>query len=712
MPSGLSAGVSRLGCETAPHTSATFVPPLAFQLDRVSSGIFPSAPNVIISESRESYMLRTLPIRPLPPMPTQSSPSLHSTSPSSASSPSSSRSPSPPIPSTSAHAPRPAPTSRERTRTSRSEEPFSPALPSINELDAPDISLAAADVIHTHSAAVDSSAPSQPDGPANSSLSPALLLNEEHPRIFPGVPQSVRRYNRKQAVPDKASDFTIPPLRMDSPDPPDIPAGWTPYLHPEGAQYFHHQEKRIFTDVNLFDPDLHAFIVENIDKIYDVLRVNGIELAAGVDLVLDEYVYTDGSRGCEYYFVHHKLRTVFWVDPVDASLFPVAQELKGMKTQSHIGLELRAQYWYHCELFPSSLEVTREIVDELRDVVLHALGDLVTSKTSTVSWKVEDLCRMLKLTDGFAKNIGNKFWGSSCLIGRLMFFFARARVYNFHGEPEARLDVDQSVYDTVRKRTMFINILSPLLFYAPDVHLVGLQTIYTDGLIRHRGWTDFIQRLNNEWTEFTLHATIILAGNVAFLSIQSVDQGGNLAATRSPAQIASYLSTLASIGSIIIGLLLSKQNRDRDAQTAAEAANYLAARTHPKLGLESLAILHSLPYALLVWSMVSFLAAFLFMCFQHSDFVTLKLVVIIWVAISALILWCIYNAWEHSENRHWDWLLRLLRGGVSAEEADDGSEEAELETPSSEQPKTRRSLLALFSVRRASRRCPDCARAV
>ncbi|KAJ7269955.1 hypothetical protein C8J57DRAFT_1227621 [Mycena rebaudengoi] len=733
MPSGLSAGVSRLGYEeTAPHTSATFVPP-ALQLDRVSSGIFPSAPDVIISESRESYMLHTLPIRPLPPIPTQSSPSPHSTSPSSASSPSSSRSPSPPTPSTSAHAPRSAPTSPRQTPISRSERPFSPALPSINELEGPDIPLVEADVLHAHPAAIDSSASSQPGGPANSSLSPAPLLNELHPRISPGVPESLRRYDRKLTVPDKASDFTIPFLRTDSLDPPDPPAGWTAYIHPEGAQYFHHQEKRIFTDVNLFDPDLHAFIVENIDNIYDVLRVHGIELAAGVDLVLDEDVYSDGSKGCQYYFVHHKRRTVFWVDPVEASLFSVARELNGIKSPSHIrwlaflcftrwaqlgtGHVLQAQYWYHCELFPSSLEVTREIVDELRDIVLHALGDLVTSKTSTVSWKVEDLRCILTLTNGFAtdkihiENIGNKFCGSSCLVGRLMHEFARARVFNFHGEPGARLNVDQSVYDTVRKRTMLINLLGPLLFYAPDVHHVGLQKIFTDGLVRGRGWTDFIKRLNNEWTEFTLHATILLAGNVAFLSIQSVDQGGNSAATHSPAQIASYVSTLASIGSIIIGLLLAKQNRDRDAQTAPEAANYLATRTHPKLGLESLAILHSLPYALLVWSMVSFLAAFLFMCFQRSDFVTRMLVAMIWVAISALILWCIYNAWENSESRDWDWLRRLLRGGVSAEEADDGSEEAELETPSSEQPRKRRSLLAVFSVRRASR-CPDCATAV
>jgi hypothetical protein len=73
------------------------------------------------------------------------------------------------------------------------------------------------------------------------------------------------------------------------------------------------------------------------------------------------------------------------------------------------------------------------------------------------------------------------------------------------------------------------------------------------------------------WLEHTGQATFVLNANVSFLSIQSVDQGGNLVLNRSPAQIASYLSILTSIGSIILGLLLLKQtrNRDRDTPTAA-----------------------------------------------------------------------------------------------------------------------------------------------
>jgi hypothetical protein len=51
---------------------------------------------------------------------------------------------------------------------------------------------------------------------------------------------------------------------------------------------------------------------------------------------------------------------------------------------------------------------------------------------------------------------------------------------------------------------------------------------------------------------------------MAFLSIQSVDAGGNLVANRSAAQIASYISIVTSLGSIITSLLIGRRNRKSD----------------------------------------------------------------------------------------------------------------------------------------------------
>ena len=63
----------------------------------------------------------------------------------------------------------------------------------------------------------------------------------------------------------------------------------------------------------------------------------------------------------------------------------------------------------------------------------------------------------------------------------------------------------------------------------------------------------------------------MLNANVAFLSIQSVDTYND--PYRSPAQISSYCSITASIGSIILGLILVRQSRTKHGETADEVVS-------------------------------------------------------------------------------------------------------------------------------------------
>ena len=54
-------------------------------------------------------------------------------------------------------------------------------------------------------------------------------------------------------------------------------------------------------------------------------------------------------------------------------------------------------------------------------------------------------------------------------------------------------------------RTPFIRILSPFLFYFPDVHLRELEKLWTDKIIVEALWREFMQKLVSEWTEFVLY---------------------------------------------------------------------------------------------------------------------------------------------------------------------------------------------------------------
>ena len=154
---------------------------------------------------------------------------------------------------------------------------------------------------------------------------------------------------------------------------------------------------------------------------------------------------------------------------------------------------------------------------------------------------------------------------------------------NLHGQKGARLDQDRSIHGiAVYSRTFVLGALSPMMFYAPEVHLQSLEKIWVDRIIHASHWLEFIRKLTEEWQEFVvivlwhcsvshekeltmlfIQDTVILTANMAFLAIQSVDNDGQLTPLRSVAQVASYISIVTSLGSILLSLLLIRQNRSK-----------------------------------------------------------------------------------------------------------------------------------------------------
>ncbi|KAJ7777243.1 hypothetical protein B0H16DRAFT_1683922 [Mycena metata] len=515
------------------------------------------------------------------------------------------------------------------------------------------------------------------------------LLTKSHPHIFPGTPESVQRYDRKASIPDEPSQWTIPPLSVSFLPVPPPPLGWIACVHPEGAPYFFHEEKRAFTDAYLFDNATLEFINANMLLIDEFLLTHNIQLPLGVDLVLEEHTRPDKSHGCLYYFVNHSDRTVFWLDVAASEMFSIMANLNGVSSPSHIQLELEAQYWcatlclYASWMFTVIKVQLRTISQGVgsdarntrrppRHGVLCARrcglhfrmeifltifsSDVITSTTSTVTWKLDELDRILHLTDSLAKTIGNpKFSSSSCRnVGRFMYRFLRQRVHDFHGQLGARLDIDQWVYSTTPKRTTVFELLNFLLFSAPNWNLLGVRMLYTHGLVPPSTWATFIAQLESEWQEFTLYATVVLTANVAFLAIQSVDNDSENGPYRSPPQILSYLSILTSIGGIIIRmLLLITQHGNWESKWGPHTFAFLIRQYR----LEALAIAYALPYGMLLWSMLWFLAAFSSLCFEKSGTATRAVVAILWLSVAILVLWCNYG-----NTRGFRWLnMRLAR---------------------------------------------------
>jgi len=267
----------------------------------------------------------------------------------------------------------------------------------------------------------------------------------------------------------------------------------------------------------------------------------------------------------------------------------------------------------------------------------------MTSRSSTTTYTVEDLNQFLTLTECLKRNAGNNLDGATCTLGRLMFNFARTRFLHFHGQPAARLERSQSVHPTMKARKWSQSFFpfSLLLFFSPDVHLVTLDSTFVDGLMNDAVWGETITKLISEWREYALYAALLMNANGALLTIQSVDTSEKI---RSAVQIATYLSTVASIGSISLSLILVRKNR---AKVKDDALRFLNARRHRQRGLEKLAIMFSLPYALLMWGVLAFLVAFSLICIIKLNTLARLAIYASCLALVFVMFWSIWMAWEH-----------------------------------------------------------------
>ncbi|KAF7364983.1 hypothetical protein MVEN_00369200 [Mycena venus] len=486
---------------------------------------------------------------------------------------------------------------------------------------------------------------------------PDTLNTSVMPNLHPIFPENVGRYYR-ETIRRERTQREIPPQTYSFAT-NESPPGWISRLHPEGARYFVHPERRIFTDLDLCDERKLRELNQVVGQVVESIRASGgdrdphyaallggVPCAASpdllVDLVIDSVVGESGEVSWRYYFINHSQRCPFSLHtrPTDELLHWHA--IQGSIEKEQLRHAMECQYWQHCAMFPDSLQLAAELINELQDYLIYSIGDILTSTLSTVSISVEDLKTWLSVV----RQLPCHGLGSAYTFARLMGHLAQDRFLNFHGMPCARLSLDQSVYDENKPtRSFLFRAVSPLLFFATEVYSQYLENAYTDKMVLTRVWTPLIQKLNKEWEDFILLATFILNANVGFLAIQSVD---NLPPSghHSTVQILSYLSIVASIGSIMLGLLLVRQNRTKLHEAAWEISQSIDRRTSKLFGVELLALIFALPWALLMWSMIFFFGAFMVACVRVQDTVTRSILSVAAVVMVLLVVWCIWDAWD------------------------------------------------------------------
>ncbi|KAH9046321.1 hypothetical protein EDB83DRAFT_2553734 [Lactarius deliciosus] len=490
--------------------------------------------------------------------------------------------------------------------------------------------------------------------------------------------QVSRDVNKGDISPETSKYYRLHPVEVDIPQYlyAQCPEGWMPATHPWGALYFYNAKWRIFTDVYMYDANLSAEIHTFATLLDNELTNLGIQnsFPTNYALVLD-IIETENETCWAYYYVDHDSKTLFWLHHYECQgTGSVLREVRSVGGPGHVKLRLESLYWVHWSLYPVDLEWHKfptDAPDELLGALLSSGIDSLTSKVSTSPYTVAEMESMRDFIIE-AKSLGTKNSHANTSVARLLSFYAHWRFLHFHGQKASRQDRYKSIYKGSRRnRTMLVRILSPILFFFPDVHLLELQKVWTDEIVVEALWREFMQKLVSEWAEFVLYSTVMLAANVAFLAIPGViipppyptPPGPNDPPSPktwikpSPAQIISSISLVFSVGSIITGLLLIRRNRTMMTKDPKSAWYYLHGMNWPIVGLEPLAIVFSLTYALLMWSAWGFFVALLIFSFQDTS-------MRIWIPvgtaagiITILIVWCIGNTWdpEEREDKAVDW---------------------------------------------------------
>ncbi|KAH7923791.1 hypothetical protein BV22DRAFT_1130364 [Leucogyrophana mollusca] len=349
---------------------------------------------------------------------------------------------------------------------------------------------------------------------------------------------------------------------------------WIAFIHPEGALYFYHAARKIFTDTDVRKEINRTPIIQCADKLREMMAEQNIEWTDDTELVLE---LDKRKNECGYYFVEKANRCLFWVEPFPAE--SMLENVKGLKHTYHLRYALELQYWQ-----------------------VISIHKTLMSDTSLAPFQPEELAKMLDIMGHIEQGVGRSSSSYMAIIARLNRQFSRSKFFNFHGHVGARLDADQSIYDQNlnERKSIFLRLLNPILFGAPSIHTHGLRRIWVDRTVNAPRWKNFINKLNSEWSGFTIYSTVMLAVDVSFLAVPGVDSAS--IEEQSLATVAIYLSTLNAVGSLVVSLILADQSRNQGSESVERAVVFLSRMTQSMLGTEALGIMYSLPYALLMWA--------------------------------------------------------------------------------------------------------------
>ncbi|KAK0213996.1 hypothetical protein IW262DRAFT_1300775 [Armillaria fumosa] len=212
------------------------------------------------------------------------------------------------------------------------------------------------------------------------------------------------------------------------------------------------------------------------------------------------------------------------------------------------------------KLFPACQEMTSDTIEEVNDFLLYCITETrETTSTAQYGFTLSELQQYLTVVNNIRSSIYtvgeyqalSKTEGQANAAREAWLLGHRSHdlYIHFHGEPGTRRGARHKPETVQRSHTPLIVLLSPLLFFAPDVHCTTLYRVWDNGVAK-ADWIALIRKLSLLLLQKYRHKNSVYSTlPTEFLGIQQGDLGR-------------------------------------------------------RLGIETLAIMYSLPWALLMWAIL------------------------------------------------------------------------------------------------------------
>ncbi|KAK7061609.1 hypothetical protein R3P38DRAFT_2830473 [Favolaschia claudopus] len=393
-----------------------------------------------------------------------------------------------------------------------------------------------------------------------------------------------------------------------------VPQGWLLHVHPQGWVYFTNPSLRVVTDQDVRLQEVQE-ILEKVSQPppNDVPEVEmHLQVAKELSSAAAD---SDGHGGALSLAINHAHCIASY------NLEDVMQP-DALRTDLRTLNRRQRLYWNFLWNHPSHKPLPLRAINDARDAIVWYITDnLISGQRSVVPFsksECEDLAKVLsQLSEPCYDNSSARTVFVAWLLREVCSF--RDSVH-FGTYTHKQLDALRNESKHVSSSTSRPHpILLPLVNLVIRIFFFGIPLIYLSHVRKsseYRGrlaniqqnWENYIQRLVREYAHFLLISTVLLSATVGFLSVGDIFQ---------PAKTAAIVSTLASLGSIIVAVVAIW--RHQASTRTADSFTYMYNAQHNYLGYHGHAILLSLPPVLLVWAVAAFTVSVLAYAAQDFD---------------------------------------------------------------------------------------------